>query len=74
VADARLALQVMAQGSPQSLALDPQWVPAPLEWADASKPTRVAVFRSWAHSVVDPSVSAAVDQAARWLQAAGYTV
>jgi amidase len=70
VADARLALQVMAQGSP----LDPQWVPAPLEFEDAREPTRVAVFRSWAHSAVDPSVSAAVDQAAQWLQAAGYTV
>ncbi|MBP8150098.1 MAG: amidase family protein [Limnohabitans sp.] len=70
VADARLALQVMAQGSP----LDPQWVPAPLELADARQPTRVAVFRSWAHSAVDPTVSAAVDQAAQWLQAAGYTV
>jgi amidase len=70
VADARLALQVMAQGSP----LDPQWVPAPLEFADAKQPTRVAVFRSWANSAVDPTVSAAVDQAARWLEAAGYTV
>ena len=70
VADARLALQVMAQGSP----LDPQWVPAPLEFADAREPTRVAVFRSWANSYVDPSVSAAVDQAAHWLQAAGYTI
>ena len=70
VADARLALQVMAQGSP----LDPQWVPAPLEFDAAREPTRVAVFRSWAHSAVDPSVSAAVDQAAQWLQAAGYTV
>jgi amidase len=70
VADARLALQVMSQGSP----LDPQWTPAPLEWADAREPTRVAVFRSWAHSPVDPTASAAVDQAAQWLQAAGYTV
>ena len=70
VADARLALQVMAQGSP----LDPQWVPAPLEFADTKQPTRVAVFRSWANSAVDPTVSAAVDQAARWLEAAGYTV
>jgi amidase len=70
VADARLALQVMAQGSP----LDPQWVPAPLEFADAREPTRVAVFRSWAHSSVDPTASAAVDQAARWLEAAGYSV
>lgn len=70
VADARLALQVMSQGTP----LDPQWVPAPLEFADAKQPCRVAVFRSWAHSAVDPSVSAAVDQAAHWLEAAGYTV
>ena len=70
VADARLALQVMAQGTP----LDPQWVPAPLEFADARQPTRVAVFRSWSHSPVDPTTSAAVDQAARWLEAAGYTV
>ena len=70
VADARLALQVMAQGTP----LDPQWVPAPLEFADARQPTRVAVFRSWSHSPVDPTASAAVDQAARWLEAAGYTV
>ena len=70
VADARLALQVMAQGSP----LDPQWTPAPLECADAREPTRVAVFRSWAHSPVDPTASTAVDQAAQWLQAAGYTV
>lgn len=70
VADARLALQVMSQGTP----LDPQWVPAPLEFADAHQPTRVAVFRSWSHSPVDPTASAAVDQAARWLEAAGYTV
>jgi amidase len=70
VADARLALLVMAQGSP----LDPQWVPAPLEFADAREPTRVAVFRSWAHSPVDSTASAAVDQAARWLEAAGYSV
>ncbi|WP_291912200.1 amidase family protein [Limnohabitans sp.] len=70
VSDARLALQVMSKGTP----LDPQWVPAPLEFADAKQPTRVAVFRSWAHSAVDPTVSAAVDQAAHWLEAAGYTV
>ena len=70
VADARLALQVMSQGTP----LDPQWVPAPLEYADSKAPTRVAVFRSWSHSPVDPTASAAVDQAAAWLKAAGYTV
>ena len=70
MADARLALQVMSQGTP----LDPQWVPAPLEYPNSRQPTRVAVFRSWLHSPVDPAASAAVDQAAAWLQAAGYTV
>ncbi|MEY4266525.1 MAG: Acylamidase [Pseudomonadota bacterium] len=70
VADARLALQVMAQGSP----LDPQWTPVPLAFTDARQAVPVAVFRSWAQSRVDPTVSAAVDQAARWLEAAGYQV
>lgn len=70
VADARLALQVMSRGSP----LDPQWVPAPLDHADGRQPIRVAVFKSWTHSVVDPSVSTAVTQAAQWLAAAGYSV
>ncbi len=70
VADARLVLSVMAQGSP----LDPNWVPAPLEYADSAQPKRVAVFRKHAAYDVDPSVSAAVDQAAKWLAQAGYTV
>ena len=35
---------------------------------------RVAVFSSWAHSPVDPTATAAVEQAAHWLEAAGYTV
>lgn len=70
VADARLALQVMSQGSP----LDPQWVPAPLEQANSAMPTRVALFTSWKGSRVDPSVVQACEQAARWLQDAGYQV
>lgn len=70
VADARLALQVMSQGSP----LDPQWVPAPLQQANSSMPTRVALFTSWKGSRVDPSVVHACEQAARWLQDAGYQV
>jgi amidase len=70
VADARLALQVMSRGS----ALDPQWVDAPLAYADASQPTRVALFRQWGESRVDASVTAALDQAAAWLQSAGYEV
>jgi amidase len=70
VADARLALQVMARGS----ALDPQWVDTPLAYSDAHQPTRVALFRHWGGSRVDASVTAALDQAAAWLQAAGYEV
>ena len=70
VADARLALQVMARGS----ALDPQWVDAPLQGPDAGRPTRVALMRTWTGSRVDAGVSRALDQAAGWLQAAGYAV
>lgn len=70
VADARLALEVMAQGSP----LDPQWTPAPLQFPDSARPTRVAVFTRWQGSRVDASVVAAVNQAAEWLAEAGYEV
>ncbi len=70
VADARLALQVMSEGTP----LDPQWVPAPLVYADSVQPTRVALFTGWKASRVDRSVVQACEQAARWLQDAGYAV
>ena len=67
IADARLALQVMSQGSP----LDPQWVPAPLEVADSSRPLKVAMFKRHAAFGADPTVVAAIEQAAAWLAAAG---
>ena len=67
VADARLALQVMAQGSP----LDPQWVPAPLEHPDRGRPLRVAVFKRHAAFDADATVVAAIEKAAAWLAAAG---
>ncbi len=67
VADARLALQVMAQGSP----LDPQWAPVPLEFPTEHRPLRVAVFRQHAAYDAHPSVVAAIDQAAQYLAAAG---
>ncbi len=70
VADARLALQVMARGSP----LDPQWVPAPLEYPPTGRPLRVAVFRRHAAFDADPGVVAAVEQAATWLARAGCAV
>jgi amidase len=70
VADARLALAVMAQTS----SLDPNWVPAPLEYADTDRPHKVAVFKRHAAYDADPSVVAAIEQAAQWLAAAGYEI
>lgn len=70
VADARLALRVMAQGSP----LDPQWVDAPLEGNDGHRPLRVAVMARHAAYEADASVVRAVDQAAQWLVQAGCEV
>ena len=70
VGDARLALQVMAEGSP----LDPQWVPAPLHYADSHRPTRVALFKHHSQYPAHASVVAALEQAGAWLQAAGYEV
>ena len=67
IADARLALRVMAQTSP----LDPQWVPAPLEYADSGRPLKVAVFKRHAAFDAEPTVVAAIEQAAAWLAAAG---
>ena len=70
VADARLALEVMAQGSP----LDPNWVPAPIDVAPHPRPLRVALFKRHAAYDADPTVVAALEQAARWLAEAGCEV
>jgi amidase len=71
VADARLALAVMSQGSP----LDPKWTPAPLRQDDTDQaPLRVAVFKSPQEAKVDASVRDAVDRAAHWLSQAGCVV
>ena len=73
VADARVALAVMSRGD----ARDPIWVPAPLAYPDASRggaPMRVAVYRGGARHPAHPAVVAAVDQAAHWLEAAGFIV
>ena len=76
VADARLALQVMARGS----ALDPQWVNMPLELAPLENnspkthPLKVAVFKRHAAYDADASVVAAIEQAAAWLAKAGCDV
>jgi amidase len=70
VRDARLALRVMSQGSP----LDPQWTPVPLEFPAPERRLRVAVFKRCAAHDADPSVVAAVEQAAKWLADAGCEV
>lgn len=70
VCDARLALRVMAQGS----ALDPQWVDAPIDHPHPGRAPRVAVFARHAAYDADAEVLAAVEQAARSLQAAGCAV
>lgn len=70
VDDARLALAVMSQGSP----LDPQWTPAPLEFAEPPGAPRVALFARHPAYDMHPEVAQALQQAARWLEAAGCVV
>lgn len=70
VADARLALQVMARGD----ARDPIWTPAPLDYPRSSAPIKVALFRGLDGIQADPDVVAAVGQAGRWLEDAGFVV
>jgi amidase len=70
IADARLALVVMAAGD----ARDPLWVPAPLEYPAAGQPLKVALFKRWSGCAAEPSVVAALEQAARWLADAGCIV
>ena len=70
VADARLALEIMSQGD----ARDPLWVPAPLDYPPAGAPIKVALFKRYAGCAADPTVLAALDQAAKWLSDAGYIV
>ena len=68
VADARAALHAMARPD----ARDPVWVPAPLEGPAPNAPVRAAMFTGGAGA--DPAVRAAVEQAARALEAAGFKV
>ncbi|MGJ7501548.1 amidase family protein [Variovorax sp. ZT5P49] len=70
VADARLALRVMAEGDVR----DPLWVPAPLQYPPTRKPLKVALFKRAPGPGVHPSVIAALDQAAAWLEQAGCIV
>jgi amidase len=71
VADARVAFAAMAAGDPN----DPRWVDVPLEGPVPGKPIRVALVPDpGGRGGVDPAITAALQQAARWLGEAGYAV
>ena len=70
IADLRLGLAAMSPGDSR----DPWWVPAPLEWREPGESRRVALFRGTAAFRPDAAVSAALEQAAAWLEDAGYHV
>jgi amidase len=70
VADIRLALEVMSQRDPR----DPWWVPAPLVGPNPKGPIKVALTKLPGDMDVDPSVRAALRQAADHLERSGYRV
>ncbi|MBN8988410.1 MAG: amidase family protein [Rhizobiales bacterium] len=70
VGDVRLGLEVMCQRDPR----DPWWVPAPLDGPKPKGPIKVALAKLPADMNVDPSVRAALRQAADHLARAGYRV
>ncbi len=70
VADVRLALEAMSQRDPR----DPWWVPAPLVGPKPKGPIKVALAKIPEDMDVDPSVTAALRQAADHLERAGYRV
>ena len=70
VGDVRLALEVMSARDPR----DPWWVPAPLAGPKPKGPIKVALAKLPDDMDVDPSVRAALRQAADHLERAGYRV
>jgi amidase len=70
VGDVRLALEAMSQRDPR----DPWWVPAPLMGPKPKGPIKVALARLPDDMDVDPSVRAALRQAADHLERSGYRV
>src|SRR3954451_9218370 len=70
VSDVRLALEVMSQRDPR----DPWWVPAPLTGPKLKGPIKVALAKIPENMDVDPSVRAALRQAADHLERSGYRV
>ena len=70
VGDVRLALEVMSQRDPR----DPWWVPAPLVGPKPKGPIKVALAKLPVDMDVDPTVCAALRQAADHLERSGYRV
>ncbi len=70
VADLRLALAAMSARD----ARDPWWVPAPLQGPPVGQPVRVALCTGLPGYAADPEVVRALEQAAAWLEEAGYRV
>ena len=70
VADVRLALEAMSQRDPR----DPWWVPAPLVGPKPKGPIKAALARLPGDMDVDPSVRAALREAADYLERSGYRV
>jgi amidase len=70
VADVRLALEAMSQRDPR----DPWWVPAPLIGPKPKGSIKVALAKLPDDMDVDPSVRAALRQAADHLERSGYRV
>ncbi len=70
VGDLRIALEAMSQRDPR----DPWWVAAPLLGPKTKRPIKVAFAKLPADMDVDPSVHAALRQAADYLERSGYRV
>jgi amidase len=70
VADARLALAVMAQGDPR----DTRWVDAPLEGPPPPRPLKAALCPRPPGGFTHPAQAEAVEAAGRALERAGYIV
>jgi amidase len=69
IRDLRLGTAAMLERDPR----DPWWVPVPLR-DEVPCPGRVALCSGIAEANVDPAVAAAVTQAGKWLEDAGYQV
>jgi amidase len=70
VGDIRLALAALSARDVR----DPWWTPAPLDFVPVPDNKRVAMLKSLPDVAVDPAVSNAVAEAARWLEQAGYII